>query len=427
MSHFIWVHLLRRLICCLLLPMTYKRFISTDLPKTLLRPILVDSKGLPRYWVVIWSSLNLHNLEPSTESKKLRYIESLYAFTDDLYGIGFLDDSLGRSDIAAIGDALEAYFIRLRNRPEVTSATEANWQTCLGFVKDTLMRLNKNSPNSLGLENIESRLHHLDTLYGQLRLHKSRNPDILRSLPADVVSAMYELLNPKAIDNPFQRTRTRWNVFLIFMCLLHLGLRRGEILLLPVNAVKSAYDTKQGRTRYWLNVEQTEDLELHDSRQNKPGIKTADSIRQVPLSEITANLVQTYSENYRGKPSHPFLLNTLWDTPLSHESLTHYFQKISQSLPTNALKILKFRSGRDSVTPHDLRHTCAVVRLNQLLSHGDSMEEALQKMRVFFGWTKNSDMPRKYARAVFEDRISSIWSNAMDDRVEILRNIPEGL
>jgi integrase len=407
--------------------MAFKQFNSNDLPKTLSRPILVDAMGLPRYWAVIWATLNLHHLEPSTETKKLRYLETFYAFADSLYGLGFLDDALGRSDVAAIGDVLEAYFISLRNRPEMTSATEANWQTCMAFVQDTLGRLNKNDPNVLNLEGYELKLRQLDSFYGQLKLQKSRNPDPLRSLPADVVSAMYEMLNPTSDNTPFQRPRTRWTVYLVFVCLLHLGLRRGEILLLPVNAVNSAYDSQQGRIRYWLNVEQTEESDRADPRHNKPGIKTVDSIRQIPLSEMTANLIQAYAENYRGKPPHPFLLNTLWDTPLSHESLTAYFQKISQALPKEVLKTLKFRSGRDAVTPHDLRHTCAVIRLNQLLLKGDSMEEALQKMRVFFGWTKESDMPRHYARAVFEDRLSSIWSNVMDDRVEMLRNIPEGL
>ena len=91
------------------------------------------------------------------------------------------------------------------------------------------------------------------------------------------------------------------------------------------------------------------------------------------------------------------------------------------------LKTLKYRTGKNSVTPHDLRHTCAVVRLNQFLNNGDTVELALPKMRVFFGWSRVSNMPSKYARAVFEDRISSVWSNIMDDRVEVLRSIPKGL
>ncbi|MNY69119.1 hypothetical protein D3C86_2070100 [compost metagenome] len=67
-----------------------------------------------------------------------------------------------------------------------------------------------------------------------------------------------------------------------------------------------------------------------------------------------------------------------------------------------------------------------MVRLNQLLSQGDSMDEALQKMRTFFGWSRTSDMPAHYARAVFEDRLSAIWNNVFDDRIAVLRALPSG-
>lgn len=386
--------------------------------------MLLDANGLPRYWATVWAALVAYHLEPATVSIKLRHIESLYHFADQLHGNGHLDDCLANIDIAKIGDLLEAYFICLRNRPDITSATENNWQTCFGFVKDTITRLSKNQPNQNHLAVIESKLHRLDSLYGQLRIQKSKRPDILRSLPASVVSAIYDIISPESPENPFRQIQTRWNAFLAFICMLHWGLRRGEALLLPVDAVKSAYDNGLVKTRYWINVVQTDEHIKNDLRYSKPSLKTADAIRQIPISEFTANLVQTYTENYRGKPPHPFLFNTQWDTPLSHESLTDYFRKITQALPSDAVKTLSDQSGKSAISPHDLRHTCAVVRLNQLLANGDSMDEALQKLRVFFGWARSSDMPRKYARAVFEDRLASVWSNIMDDRVEILRNIP---
>jgi hypothetical protein len=55
------------------------------------------------------------------------------------------------------------------------------------------------------------------------------------------------------------------------------------------------------------------------------------------------------------------------------------------------------------------------------------MDEALQKMRTLFGWSRNSDMPLHYARAVFEDRLANVWNNAFDDRVAILRALPAGV
>jgi len=53
------------------------------------------------------------------------------------------------------------------------------------------------------------------------------------------------------------------------------------------------------------------------------------------------------------------------------------------------------------------------------------MDEALQKLRTFFGWSRQSTMPSRYARAVFEDRLAGVWNNAFDDRVALLRAIPK--
>ena len=95
-------------------------------------------------------------------------------------------------------------------------------------------------------------------------------------------------------------------------------------------------------------------------------------------------------------------------------------------MPAPVRKILFDRTGKDSVDPHDLRHTCSVVRLNQLLENKVPMDEALQQLRTFFGWSRTSDMPKKYARAVFEDRLANVWSKIQDDRIELLRSIPDG-
>jgi len=248
---------------------------------------------------------------------------------------------------------------------------------------------------------------------------------MLRALPANVVEVLYEMLDPTSSTNPFKREKTRWMMFVIFIVLLHQGLRRGELLLQPVNAVKNGDDLKQGRIRYWLNVADQND-KYDDTRASRPSIKTHASIRQVPVSELTANIIQSYTENFRGKASHPFLLNSAKGTPLSMEGISVLFNRLSAALPKNVIKQLEDRTGKTSISAHDLRHTCAVVRLNQLLDSGTEMDVALQKLRTFFGWTRNSDMPRKYARAVFEDRLAGIWSNLLDDRVAILRAIPKG-
>ncbi|MDG2509366.1 tyrosine-type recombinase/integrase [Stenotrophomonas maltophilia] len=369
--------------------------------------------------------MSSHDLAASSQVKKLRYIESLYSHADRQFGTHALDDALGCLDDVLLAEIPESWFISIRNQSSVGPADESRWRAGLAFVESVVTWLSKSTLPTGRLQQIEARLHRLAHLYGQLHVRRSRQPSQIRSLPASVIKALYEMLDPASAINPFSRQRTRWLVFVSFLLMLHQGLRRGELLLLAADVIKEGFDERLQKSRFWMNVQANPYSDSGDDpRYSKPSIKSASSVRQLPVSDAVAGLVQTYAENYRGRTGHAFLLNTQQDSPLSTESLTKMFLAISASLPPSVLRELKERSGRESVTPHDLRHTCAVVRLNQLLHRGDSMDEALQKLRAFFGWSRESQMPVRYARAVFEDRLSSVWNNEFDSRVEVLRAIP---
>lgn len=395
-------------------------------PSSLRGALLVDDiQGLPRYWAGVWALMANHDLAASSQVKKLRYIENLYGHADRLFGSHALDDALGSLNDDVLAEILESWFITIRNQPSVGPADESRWRAGLAFVVSVVTWLSKTTLPTDRLRQIEARLHRLSHLYGQLHIRQSRQTSQIRSLPASVVQALYEVLDPASAANPFPRIHTRWLAFMAFLLMLHQGLRRGELLLLTADVIKEGFDERQQRSRCWLNVRQSQySDDGDDPRYSKPSIKSASSIRQLPVSAATAGLIQTYVENYRGKPDHAFLLNTQQNSPLSTESLTKMFVKISACLPPQIRQELKDRNGKQSVTPHDLRHTCAVVRLNQLLQQGDSMDEALQKLRAFFGWSRESQMPIRYARAVFEDRLSSVWNDALDDRIAVLRAIP---
>jgi len=404
-----------------------KHLSHSGIPAQLHSPLLVDSLGLPRYWVSIWALYSCADLAHATKEKQLRYIEELYCFSDRLKGAGSLDTSIAKIDIASLGELLEAYFVSILNRSVINESTQAKWQIAFKFITETLMRLSKSNSPLNQLREIEAKLDRLKLLYQQLRIRRPTTQDSVRSLPASVVEALYILLDPTATTNPFRNEATKWQAYVIFIVLLHQGLRRGELLSLPIDAVKSGYDKDLGSTRYWLSVRENPYATNHnDTRYSRPSIKTLTSIRQIPVSELTANIIQEYIENYRGKPSHPFLINSQQGNPLSTESITLLFKNLSHSLPANVLHDLELRTGKTSITAHDLRHTCAVIRLNQMLKIGSSMDVALQKMRSFFGWSRSSDMPRKYAKAVFEDRLAEVWSNVFDERIEILRALPKG-
>jgi integrase len=394
----------------------------TSIPPVLCGPMLVDSMSLPRYWASIWSFFNHADLANSSKGKQLRYVENLYEFADQLKGYGTLDNVIAAVDINTIGEILEAYFVSIQNQPIVNFSTQLKWQTGFQFVQDTVLRLSKSNMKINELHEIEKKLNKLTILYQQLRIGKNRQQETIRSLPASVVEALYLMLDPESPKNPFGNISTRWKVYIVFIVLLHQGLRRGELLLQPVNAIRSEFDKRLNKDRQWLSVTFNDYEE--DTRYSKPEIKTPSSIRQIPVSELTANLILEYTENYRGKVNHSFLIGSQKGKPMSTEAITSIFKKLSAALPQAALRDLEQRTGKKSITPHDLRHTCALVRLNQLLDQGKEMEEALQELRTFFGWSRTSDMPQKYAKAVFENRLAGIWNNVFDERVSILRAIP---
>lgn len=399
---------------------------SPDIPRSLSGPVLLDTFGLPRYWSSVWSTVCAGQLAESTHQKKLRHIENLYQHADILHGHGALDNALGTLNDRNLADILESWFISIRNQLETSDGDELRWKTGLGFVTAVVSWIAKSNADAK-LQRIESRLQQLSVLYSQFRIRKRNSLETIRSLPASTVEALYAVLDPESDNNPFLRPRTRWRIYVAFVLMLHQGLRRGEVLLLPADAVKSGFDRKKGRTKYWINIrENAYEDSSNDPRHSKPGIKTKNSIRQIPVSETTARIIESYARNQRGRPGHSYLLNSKSNVPLSTEALTKAFTLISERLPKKIIQELEDRTGKTTITPHDLRHTCAVYVLSQLLKHGDSMDEALQKMRSFFGWSRESTMPSRYAKAVFEDRLASVWNDAFDDRVALLRALPMG-
>jgi integrase len=398
---------------------------SSPGPAALRGPVLIDGAGLPRYWAAVWASFLPADLAPATVRKKLGHLENFYQHADQFLGLGGLDDALALLNVDALSSALEGYFLTLRNRPSITPACEENWQVAIQFVTDIAQRLTRNSLTPEQHDALSGRLMRLELLNSHLHVGKRRRPEHLRSLPADVLEAHYEMLDPESHTNPFREGRSRWLVYTVFMLLLHQGLRRSELLIFPADVIKNSFDRSLQKERFWMTVKYNEYED--DPRYSKPSIKNASSIRQLPVSQTIALLVQEYVANYRGRPDHSFLINSQRQSPLSTEGLTKTFQKITASLPKSVRRTLRDHTGEESITPHNLRHTCAVVRLNQLLSDGIKMEDALQQMRAFFGWSRSSDMPLRYASAVFEHRLASVWRNEFDERVEVLRSLPARL
>ena len=194
--------------------------------------------------------------------------------------------------------------------------------------------------------------------------------------------------------------------------------------MLAADAVKESSSIQSQGVRCWLDVVENP-YEHSDSRADAPSIKNANSVRQIPVSDSIVSVIETYTANYRGRPQHSFLFSSQEGKPLSKRSINAIFSVLSEHLSKDAMQELCERRKLKSLTPHALRHTCAVIRLTHLIDAGVEMDLALQKLRVFFGWARPSLMPHHYARAYFEDRLATVWHDSFDLHVVALRKLSD--
>jgi integrase len=381
-------------------------------------PVLVDDDGVPRFWGLVWAIYKPISAA-STLEKKLRYIEALYKHCHEIADPFILDSALASLNVEQLTSLLQAYYIQVSNSAPITPASQYKWSSATQFVsKIADLRLNipctRDELDQLRLNIAELKLNN-QPLYASTQTRPTR----LRALPVEVIEYLYRLLDPSSKINPFHRFRTIWNAWIFFILFLHQGLRRGEILSQPTDGIWHGFDRDSRHERFWIRVK-TNPYE-EDPRYSKPSHKNEFSFRTLPIARNLAQGVEEYKINYRGRPDHAFLINSSWETPLSTESVTHIFRTISSALPLSLRKVLRNHTDSESITPHDLRHTCAVMRLNQFLELGVDREIAVENLRVLFGWSKDSTMPLLYARAVFESGLADVWRKDFDDRVNTLR------
>jgi integrase len=177
--------------------------------------MLVDPFGVPRYWVTVWVSFLPGHLASSTLNRKLRQTAAGRAPVCDRYG-----------------SAAQPLFIAVEHQ---------------GSLSDRLLSV--------------------QLLNAHLHIGKRRRPERIRSLPAEVVEALYEMLDPESSSNPFVGAASRWRVYTIFMLLLHQGLRRGELLTFSVDCIKSALTVSNNEfVTGWMFGTTSTKTKTHDTR-----------------------------------------------------------------------------------------------------------------------------------------------------------------
>ncbi|NJB75366.1 integrase [Thalassospira tepidiphila] len=320
---------------------------------------------------------------------------------------------------------LQSYFMLLRNSASrsLRGNYSRNWRIVFHFVYEVLVNIETAKP-CRGSSSIayKQRLNRIKQLGSSLNVTRTPRSTQVRALPADVVEELYEIADPTSNRNPFRAERERWRNYTLLLLYLHQGLRRSEPLALAVNAIKSDWDPLSGELRYWIDITNNRSGHI-DPRFLAPSIKTDLSHRQLPISPTLSSLIRFYVDNYRAKQPHSFLFSSNRKLPLSVPNVNSIFDRLSDALSEKSKKRLASRNGVEKVTPHDCRHTSAVVRLRAFINNGLEMDLAIQNLRIFFGWSKSSVMPQHYAKAYFEERLNTIWNSDFDNRVTLLRTL----
>ena len=368
---------------------------------------------------MIWQSLIAHKYSKGYLRRKLAAIEVFYKFSEEAHPRASVDEILIDIRIETIESRLKSFLAFLQNRQSITGFDQSRtWKTVLDFttsILDFLAQLGARKAPSSMISNIR----HLERMYAFLRPARKVRPYKLRSLPSPVVEELCDLASPGNERNPFRNSKAQKRNFAIFLLLLHQGLRMGELLTLRTDAVNQEYDPNKKVDRYWLNVIPPN---IHDVRMRPPSLKNQGSVRQLPLSENVATILLDYAINWRGRCSHGFLFESRNHRPLSLRAVGYTIERLGENLSDSSKHLLKDSYGKTSLSLHDFRHTCAIIRLRGFLDRGIEMNEAEMLLRAFFGWSRNSSMPRLYAKAYYDERLQTVWDNEFDSRTEILRS-----
>lgn len=378
---------------------------------------LVDPQTLlPRFWATVWASgFAVQRLSGNTVKARLRHIGAFYELCDQRYGRGALDKALGEGNAADVHAMVGDFYYSLTDEGGHKTSTVARWDAVRFFIRSLVDQLGALEDSWRGLSTF------LESI-GKIRRPTKGKFRFVRALPDSVLQELLQLANPENKLNPFTDECARWRNWLMLHLLLLCGLRRGEMLLLVVDSLKHDIDPGSGELIYWLDVTTVEE---DDDRATRPSIKTEDSHRQIPVSADLAALYEHYVAEVRvSNDEDVFLLTSRVGAPLSAESVTKAFEKLTARLSAKARQRFKERTGgKRHISPHDLRHTSATARYAMFMAQEPNRELTLQRMRAFFGWSVTSNMPELYARAAIQDDLLRSWNDLFDQRVANLRTL----
>lgn len=379
-----------------------------NLPETLTGPFCADHRGLPRYCSTIWIDVLNGHLAPSTRYLYASAANSLYQQAASVVPNVDFDAALLAPDFSAIERVLSSSLLARQADQDLR-----RWQLACGFAFSIL-------ENLVGIDDpaMKQRLRVMRQRFAQLRVRPRRPSNPGRSLPWLAIEDLYEIFDPTSRRNPFRTPSNRWRNFVLFLVLVQLGLRSGEVLNLTVDSLKQQFDPGLGEVRHWLDVCPAD--QSSDKRSRKPSLKNRHAVRQLPVPQTLAVAIDTYASQYRPDVDHAFLFSSAEGRPLAPSSLGSLIDVALRHMSPQALAALRYE-GISKVSPHDFRHTSTVIRIQRFMDAGMELEEALHRLRPFFGWKRSSDMPFHYAGTYFAPRHSKVWDETFERSLIALR------
>lgn len=403
-----------------------------SVPPSLHGPVLVDKYNRPRFWAGLWDGI-LCSAKDGTSSRHLMGVERFYCSVEASFGFDCLDQLIADQNFDAIEAALTSFLAQLQNDSRRRQVDLSDvWQSSLKFVTQTISHFGDESKNKS--HEIDARLTRLSALYSQVSPNRKVGGLPIRALPSIVIEEFYEIFDPNSERNPFLTRSNKHRNYIIFLLHFEYGLRRSEALILSMSSLQSEIDFRTGTVSRWLNVINNED---EDPRYTRASLKTSTSERQIPITKRLYDAVHQYSTNYRPKSSYSQLLLSQKRRPISVQSCNDMYRIATVALSSEAKSILRMKGwslsdnfgniiehGRKTwVSPHDCRHTSVIVRLNMWRERGLPLDDAVERLRPFYGWTANSSMPRLYSRAFWAGQPTLDEEERFNFYIENLREI----
>lgn len=217
------------------------------------------------------------------------------------------------------------------------------------------------------------------------RIPSPQGPDSVQAregLDENLQKRIQEVVNPKSSENPWKNHHTRIRNQLIFMWLLGLGLRKGELLGVKLSDI----DLRSGTVMIRRRADDPE-----ETRRDPPNAKTKARLLSIngDLAEITRSYVLGPRRTMKNAQRHPFLfVATGTGKPLTTSGLGKLFVELRRKVP----------GLPEDLCPHILRHTWN-ERFSELMDErgiAPEEEEKLRKQQM--GWSDRSKMPATYTR-----------------------------